>query len=217
MKRLFAACVVALALTGVPSVARADVIVFTATLIGANEVPPSGSPGTGFAIVSLNGDFLTVNVSFSGLVSTTTASHIHCCAPLGVNASVATAVPTFPGFPLGVTFGTYLQTFDLNVASSYNPAFITANGGTVAGAKASLVAGLSAGQSYLNIHTNASPGGEIRGQLVAAPEPSTMVLVSVGLLGMATFSRKRKQLVSGSSSKSSDNLQRIQIVEAAGK
>ena len=142
MKRLFAPWVLALALIGLPRVASADIIVFSATLSGANEVPPTGSPGTGFAIVTLNGDFLTVDVSFSGLVSPTTASHIHCCTPLGVTAPVATPTPTFPGFPLGVTFGTYLQTFDLNVAGSYNPAFITANGGTVAGAKASLVEGM---------------------------------------------------------------------------
>jgi hypothetical protein len=197
MKRLFAPCVLALlTLTGLPSVARADIILFSATLTGGAEVPPNGSPGTGLAIVSLDGDFLTVNVSFTGLASTTTASHIHCCAPPGVNGMVATTVPTFPGFPLGVTFGTYLQTFDLNVAGSYNPAFITASGGTVAGAKASLVGGLLAGQTYLNIHTTANPGGEIRGQLVAAPEPSTMLLVSMGLFGMATFSRKRKRPVS---------------------
>jgi len=196
MKRLFAPCVLALALTGLSSVARADIIFFTATLTGGAEVPPTGSPGTGLAFVSLDGDFLTVNVSFSGLVSPTTASHIHCCAPPGVNALVATTVPTFPGFPLGVMFGTYLQTFDLNIAGSYNPAFITANGGTVAAAKASLVGGLLDGQTYLNIHTVANPGGEIRGQLVAAPEPSTMVLLSTGLVGMATFLRKRKRPVS---------------------
>jgi hypothetical protein len=103
--------------------------------------------------------------------------------------------PNFPGFPLGVTFGSYLQTLDLNAASSYNPAFVTANGGTVATAKASLEGGLLAGQTYLNIHTIANPGGEIRGQLVVAPEPSTMALVSMGLVGVATFSRKRKRPV----------------------
>ena len=78
---------------------------------------------------------LTVNVSFAGLLSPTTVSHIRCMYASGANAIVATAVPTFPGFPLSTT-GTYLQTFDLTLASTYNPAFIAAHGGTVAGAQA---------------------------------------------------------------------------------
>ena len=51
------------------------------------------------------------------------------------------------------------------MASSYNPAFITAHGGTVATAEAALIAGMVGGQSYLNIHTTGNPTGEIRGQL----------------------------------------------------
>src|SRR5688572_13745814 len=125
------------------TIARADQLVFTTTLTGSQEVPPSGSPGIGSALVTLDTvtNLLTVNVSFAGLVSPTIASHIHCCTPPGANAIVATAVPTFPGFPLGVTTGTYLQTFDMSLASSYNPAFITAHGGKAAGAQAAFVAG----------------------------------------------------------------------------
>src|SRR5215204_7496320 len=113
-------------------VAKADQLVFTTTLTGAQEVPPTGSPGIGSALVILDTatNMLTVNVSFAGLLSPTIASHIHCCTPPGANAMVATTVPTFPGFPLGVTTGTYLMTFDLTLASTYNPAFITAHGGT---------------------------------------------------------------------------------------
>jgi len=77
---------------------------------------------------------MRVEISFSGLTGTTTASHIHCCeATPGANANVmvATTTPTFPGFPLGVTSGSYDQTFDLTNAGSYNPDFITAHGGTV--------------------------------------------------------------------------------------
>ena len=53
----------------------------------------------------------------------------------------------------------------MTLASSYNPAFVTAHGGTVAGAEADLLAGLKAGQAYLNIHSSTFPGGEIRGFL----------------------------------------------------
>jgi hypothetical protein len=163
---VFAALLAVVLILGA-SAANAATLTFTATLTGAQEVPPSGSAGTGTATVTWDTttNLMTVNVSFSGLGSTTTASHIHCCAAAGVNAMVATAVPTFPGFPLGVTSGTYLMTFDMTLASSYNPAFITAHGGTVSGAMAALLAGLQAGQAYLNIHTAQFPGGEIRGQL----------------------------------------------------
>jgi CHRD domain len=79
---------------------------------------------------------------------------------------VATTTPTFAGFPLGVTAGTYHIILDLTLATSWNAAFIAANGGTTAGAEAALAAGLNAGNTYLNIHTNVFPGGEIRGFLI---------------------------------------------------
>jgi len=124
-----------------------------------------------------------VDVTFAGLLGPTTASHIH--APVlvpGGNAGVATTTPTFAGFPLGVTSGTYLNTLDLTLASSYNPAFVTAHGGTPAGAEAALAGALLNGEAYLNIHTTAFPGGEIRGFL-ALPEPALTGVVAAGLLG----------------------------------
>lgn len=95
--------------------ANAATQVFTATLSGAQENPPSGSAGTGSAVVTLDTvtNQLIINVTFSGLTGNTTASHIHCCAGVGVNAGVATIVPTFPALPLGVTSGTFVQLLDL--------------------------------------------------------------------------------------------------------
>jgi len=122
---------------------------------------------------------LQVSATFSGLTSGTTAAHIHCCAPLGTNAMVATLLPAFTDFPLGVTSGTYpAHTFDLTMASSYNPAFIAAHGMSVAQAEADLIAGILGDQSYLNIHTVNNMGGEIRAQLVPAP------IVGAGLPGL---------------------------------
>jgi hypothetical protein len=170
-------------------------IIYVAHLDGPSESPPNASPGTGFAEVDfdLAADTMRVQVSFSGLEATTTASHIHSATAVpgtGI-AMVATTVPTFTNFPLGVTSGIYDHTFDMSLASSYNPAFITANGGTVASAEAALAAGLAAGEAYLNIHTTLHPGGEIRGFLAqAVPEPSTISLMAVGALAVLFASRK---------------------------
>jgi CHRD domain/PEP-CTERM motif len=176
--------------------------VLSANLSQANEVPPTGSPGTGAAIVTLDTTAQTLQVqeTFSGLGSGTTASHIHCClaSPFlpGVNVGVATTVPTFPGFPLGVTSGTYNMTFDLTMASTYNPAFVTAEGGTVAGAEAALETALLAGETYINIHTTNFGGGEIRGFLAAVPEPSTWAMLLIGFAGLGFAFRQSRRKVS---------------------
>ena len=143
---------------------------FGGILSGANEVPANSSPGAGSVAVVLDPTAQTIQIiaSFFGLTTTDTAAHIHCCAPLGTNAGVATTLPAFLGFPLGVTQGTYLSpVFSLLDSTFYNPAFVTAEGGTIPLAEAALVAGIEAGQSYFNIHNVMFSGGEIRSQLFA--------------------------------------------------
>jgi hypothetical protein len=176
--------VIALAVTSQASHAQ----FFTGFLSGPAESPPNASPGTGIAYVTVDGALHTmrVQVTFSGLTAGVTASHIHSATAVAGTgtAGVATTTPTFTGFPSGVTSGSYDNTFNMTFASSYNPAFVTANGGTTASAEAALFAGILAGKSYLNIHTSNFPSGEIRGFLtqVAVPEPG----MAVGLLGTVT-------------------------------
>ncbi len=173
----------------------ANPITYVATLDGPSESPANGSPGTGSAqvIIDTVAHTLEVSVLFQDLLGITTASHIHCCtaAAFTGTAGVATVVPTFTGFPLGVTSGSYSHLYDLTLASSYNPSFITASGGTTADAEAALVAGLAAGDAYLNIHTSQYAAGEIRGFLATpVPEPASLGLAGLALGTLLVFTRR---------------------------
>lgn len=173
--------------------AQAFPVVFTADMSGAAEVPPVATTGEGFATVTYDAaaHTLLVDVDFQNLLGDTTAAHIHCCTPPSGNAGVATQLPTFSGFPTGVSAGSYTNLFDLTLASSFNAGFITASGGTVAAAESTLAAGLFAGEAYFNIHTDMFPGGEIRGNLTAVPEPASVLLLGLGFGALVAGRRRR--------------------------
>lgn len=183
----FAAAIVGLALG---ASAQAAILNTSASLSGAAENPANASPGTGTAFVTLDttAHTLRVNVTFSGLTANTTASHIHCCTTAPANAPVATVVPAFPGFPLGVASGSYDQVLDTTQAATWNATFIANNGGTPAGAEAALANGLATGQAYLNVHTSAFPAGEIRGFLQAsAPAPANSAIPTLSEWALAAL------------------------------
>ena len=117
---------------------RAETVKFKADLKGSSEVPPNQSAGSGSVTASYDtaSKVLTWDGSYSGLSGPATAAHFHGPADAGKNAGVA--VP---------------------IAPASSPLHGTA---TLTDAQA---ADLMGGRWYVNVHTEANKGGELRGQL----------------------------------------------------
>jgi hypothetical protein len=171
---MFSRLVIALTLFAIAAApARAHHLRFTSDLSGSAESPANNSPGSGHVVVTLDLDLGTLEVaaSFTGLQGAVTAANIHAAtleAGTG-SAAPATPLPSFPEFPSGVLAGRYEHEFDMAEASTYNPAFIAASGGTISTAENALIFALEDGKAYFEINTAAYNNGEIRGFLSHVP------------------------------------------------
>jgi hypothetical protein len=179
--------------------AGAATLNYVTTLSGANEDPPNASPGTGSAKVAIDTLAKTMQVyfEFADLLAPLTVAHIHGPTPVpgALTAGVMTATPTFPGAPAGATSGSYSNVFDMTDAASFNPAFVTSNGGVEAAFDA-LLAAIAEGRAYLNLHSSQFPAGEIRGFLAPAPDapiplPGAVWLMMAGSAALAAAGRRR--------------------------
>jgi len=146
--------------------AQAQSISLTASLTGANERPTANnSTATGIGSVTIAGDLLTYSVSYSGV--NPTAAHFH--GPAGVDQSAGVLIP-------------------LTLSSSSGNTGIFSGTATLTDTQKTTILG---GNSYLNIHSAAFPGGEIRGQVVAVPEPGTVALLALGGAAIALRARRK--------------------------
>lgn len=180
------------------SPASAELFTFSGVLSGSQESPPVSTIGKGTVTVTFDDvtHLMSYDVFFNDLSAPTTAAHIHVrpdlLTPVG---GVATEVPFFTGFPIGVTEGVFVGAFDMTLASSYNPAFLNnaVNMGSTATAEASLLAALLEGRAYFNIHTTAFPSGEIRANLLnEIPEPATWMMLLGGFAAIGLAFRRRR-------------------------
>ncbi len=145
MKRLISFLAISIILTGFISCSKSDPapvpdpnVIFKATLTGTAEVPANVSAGTGTATLTFNTTSKIFTLAVTHSIATPTAGHIHKAAA-GVSGGVI-----FP-FTLPVTSPIAYTSVALDATQE---------------------ADLNANLYYVNIHTAAFPGGEIRGQLI---------------------------------------------------
>jgi hypothetical protein len=164
---------------------------------GIQENPDvlTGASGFGTARFDSVANTPAVDLSFSGLESNANNAHIHCCASSALtNAGVAIDFLSISFF-LGVTAGSFSHMFDLGLAATYTAGFVAGSGGTATQARDGLhnsfrgLSGSGLGVACFDIHTTGFPGGEIRGNIALVPEPSSLVLV---LLGMSCYVARRR-------------------------
>jgi CHRD domain len=153
-------------LAAVPAVASAEKI--KATLIGYEEVPAvSTVAGGNFSGKIDNTDqSINYNLTYTGLQGTVAQAHIHV-AQLSVNGSIVIwlcGTAGNPG-PTGTQTCPQSGTITGNITEADVVAGATASQQLAAGELAEVIAAVRAGAAYVNVHTNLSPGGEIRGQI----------------------------------------------------
>jgi hypothetical protein len=124
---------------------------FVATMNGASEVPAKAVAGTGSATIVKNGATYTFTIPYSGMTGNLTAAHIHGPAGVGVNANPIVPFDVTGKGPSGTLTGTFTGTNNVNITPD------------------SLDKLMTSGNAYVNLHTAANTGGEIRGQLSKQP------------------------------------------------
>jgi hypothetical protein len=140
----------------------------SARLSGFSEVPPNLTAGSGSFHATVRDNTLTYTLRYSNLSTPAIMSHIHFAQP-GVNGGVViwlcqsatnpapVSVPAPPTCP--AAGGTVTRTV------SMADVVAVSGQGVTAGDFAGVLRIIRNGEGYVNVHTTAHPGGEIRGQV----------------------------------------------------
>jgi hypothetical protein len=143
-----------------------------ARLTGYQEVPSVSTVASGEfrGFISRNDDSIDYELTYSGLQGLVLQAHIHV-AQRSVNGSIVIwlcGTASNPG-PTGTqTCTPGSGTFTGHITAANVVAGATATQQLAAGELAEVIAAIRAGAAYANVHTNLSPGGEIRGQIRAS-------------------------------------------------
>ena len=132
------------------------IVNFTADLSEANVTVPTGSTATGTASFSVVGQTLLYSIDVTGLAGTT-AVHIHGPAAVGVNGGVIQGLCNSDDGPVCNTTSPLTGVLVAGAATRSRISFD------------SLVVLMGNGNAYVNVHTAAFGGGEIRGQIATVP------------------------------------------------
>ena len=162
MKRAMFAAAVAMLVAGAGILARNDGPKFEARLTGAQEVPPVNTETVGKVEIRFNADETKAEFELEVRKGVrVTQAHIHC-APKGVNGPVVVFLAGFHnrGWDVDGSWVENTTVTDANVMPPSSPAC-----SHVINNLRDLVQAMRMGDTYVNVHTVANPGGEVRGQL----------------------------------------------------
>lgn len=137
---------------------------------GSTGIGTGGETGLGIFFDDVT-KVLTINVGWgsasgfaNSLTGNATAMHIHGPASFTQNANVVLGLDGLPGFSSAANGGGFVGTVGLNAENE---------------------ASLLANQLYINVHTAANGGGEIRGNITAVPEPTSLCLLGLAAAGFS--------------------------------